>query len=141
MCYTVEDTTTKGGTVTRDERQRKAFSRIPMERRAHRCYELAGRYLLEYDPSAVLVHGEVHPVVDHAFVESTVDHAWIEYDAGRRVYDPVEDFDGPVSEYIALRAARPIMKYDAKEAAQQFCTSRFWGPWWRSDTVKSKGAL
>ena len=124
--------------MTRDKRQRKAFSRIPLERRAHRCYELAGRYQLEYDPSAVLVHCEVHP---RGAPSSWIDHAWVEYDAGRRVYDPVRDFDGPAAEYIALYAARPIVKYDVQEAARQMSAAGHWGPWWRTDTIeRPKGA-
>ncbi|HTU54978.1 MAG TPA: hypothetical protein VMF62_13505 [Acetobacteraceae bacterium] len=92
-------------------------------KRAGRCYELALRALLDLSPETRwrLVHGA------GAEPEAIAGHAWLT--DGRHVYDPVEDWRGPVAEYARRAAAATIREYSRAEAAKWAVRTRHPGPW------------
>lgn len=97
--------------------------RLPrIRKRAHRCYELAGRGQ-QRDPSWTLVHGTL---------ESCIGHAWLEKEG--TVYDRFM----PIAQYIEEYAALAERRYSAKEAAEAMLSAKraTWGPWHKTDAAR-----
>jgi hypothetical protein len=84
--------------------------------RRRRCYELAGRGILQ-DDTWLLVQGRA----------CGVDHAWLEREGW--VYDGVLDQEFSKADYYTEFRALAGRTYTAKEAAHQLIMAGHWGPW------------
>ena len=100
----------------------KCLARV--RNRWKRCYELAGRAMLE-EPGAdrfTLVHGTIFPPI-------RIPHAWIENGDGR-VYDPTDHEYFPVADYYSgQRSAVAQHRYRQHEVAQLVSQNNHYGPW------------
>jgi hypothetical protein len=88
--------------------------------RSGRCYELAGKYLLD-DPTWTLVHGTARGR------DGRIGHAWLV--RGDTVYDATLDKSFARADYVARYAANEVTTYRAIEAARAMLVSGHWGPW------------
>jgi len=106
--------------------------RYPARRRKGRCFELAGRGLLEIDPTWTLVHGRA------AFWNLTrlpllIAHAWLE--KGGYVYDATLDELLTVKAYATRHSAIAERRYTEAKARKQLLAARNWGPWHPSQQI------
>jgi hypothetical protein len=92
--------------------------RLGVRKRAHRCFELAGRGQSK-DATWTLVHGI-------AFAHQ-VRHAWLTK-AGW-TYDPVMNKCMPERQYFDTYQAVVERKYSIQEAATMCVETTHWGPW------------
>ena len=101
------------------------------QRRAGRCYQLAGGALHALGRGARLIHGVIHdPVVTSAHIP----HAWIE--RGNEVWEPVRDQWMTAETFTRLFRPEVGHRYSAKEAAKLLLERRHWGVW--DDTPDAK---
>src|SRR6185437_10634025 len=87
--------------------------------RAHRCFELSGRYQLD-DPTWTLVHGVI------VSCDLSIAHAWLKRDGW--IFDAVLNESMPEQDYLTRFAAREIGSFSAVEAAQKQAARGWWGP-------------
>jgi hypothetical protein len=85
--------------------------------REGRCYELAGRGVVEYR-DWLLVHGTAYGT----------GHAWLERESW--IYDAVIDQLMTSAQYKSFARAAGARTYTAKETAELAASSRHWGPWY-----------
>ncbi len=94
-----------------------AHIRVPRIRKAaKRCYELAGKFLLEH-PEGRLVHG---------IVNGDIPHAWVEIDG--LVYDGTCKGLFESGGYYAVMNAKPIQVFGHQEFCEKMSNSAVWGP-------------
>jgi hypothetical protein len=100
-----------------------AVPRINARKRIGRCYELAGRGLLQAGALSRwnLVHGTVTET------EGLLGHAWLEL--GGLVYDPVMDFLFTKKDYYGARKAKVVRRYTMRQAAVLMVRHKTAGPW------------
>jgi hypothetical protein len=106
----------------------KTLQRV--RKRQGRCYELAGRVMLNEKGSEAftLVHGVLD--LSRLGLSSAYDHAWIELADGR-VYDPNLHEYMPKAEYYDRYKPSRCQRYTRLEAAKLM--SRHYGPWTESE--------
>lgn len=101
-----------------------------MSKRLGRCYELAGRELLERCCSHTrLVHGMI---ARNGFV---VHHAWLEWEeewfrgSGTVCWEPVTDLTLPQDAFERLFGAEKQVEYTRDEASKLMLRTKHYGPW------------
>jgi hypothetical protein len=117
-----------------------------LRKRQGRCYELAGRAMLDEGESDawMLVHGRLSLAVvlgkagtltgrvcarqKQLMEQGWYDHAWIELDDGR-IYDPVLNSYMPTDQYVAKWRAVVDHRYSYKEFIDLVNVSHNSGPW------------
>lgn len=97
-------------------------------KRQGRCYELAGRGIIECAPESgwTLVHGTAR------FLRGSNlrgGHAWCENTITGRIYDAVLDQLYLRSTYYRQFGARLIRRFTVLEAATMLGKENHWGPW------------
>ena len=94
------------------------------QRRAGRCYELAGSALHALDRGARLVHGVIN---DPHCPGADIPHAWIE--CGNEVWEPVRDQWMTAETFTRLFRPEVGHRYSVKEAANLLLERRHLGVW------------
>lgn len=90
--------------------------------RIGRCYELAGRYVMEHH-SAKLVHGSIQ-----GFDNPRIGHAWVILPSGEW-YDTILDLALPESAFIDYFNAEVDATFSMIELAENSVRTGHWGPW------------
>ena len=102
-----------------------AKSKAQLKHRIGKCYELAGRYVIDH-PDAVLVHGTFNGI-RFVKIDFDNDHAWVEENG--EVFDPVMDCRFPKEEYFELFQTTIQAKYNHDEVCRLTLETKHWGPW------------
>ena len=101
-------------------------ARIAFRSRLGRCYELAGKYVMDAHmrgEECALVHGSIQGL---GFPR--IKHAWVELPDGQ-VHDPVADTTMALDEHRAFYSAEVDCRYTYEDMARNACRSQHWGPW------------
>ena len=101
------------------------------------CYEDALMFLIEVEPSAVLVHGTGLARTHDGRIVRT-GHAWVEVERGQHRYCldyHTQTGKGPMllDEYYNLYSARPNEKFSVKDACSRMQKANHYGPWQDTD--------
>lgn len=91
--------------------------------RLGRCYELAGRHVMNARDGSSLVHGSIQGAGN-----PRIGHAWVQLPDGA-VYDPVLDQEFPADVHAVVFSARTEQVYDLEGVAVETIRSGHWGPW------------
>ncbi len=96
--------------------------------RLGRCYELAGRWLLDHsdDDDALLVHGHIYNPFEGGNY-SELDHAWIV--KADQVWDPTLGKWWNKEAYYQLFRVEEYATYTFEEMAKLMLQTKHWGPW------------
>lgn len=109
--------------------------------RRGRCYELAGRWMLNWhgEEDARLVHGHVtNPAPDGKRLAS-LDHAWVEI--GDRVWEPTSNVWYSHEAFYTIFKAEVYASYDKEQATTLAAKTRHWGPYHTSPDTLPSGVL
>jgi hypothetical protein len=101
---------------------------INARRRLGRCYELAGRGIIECAAESgwTLVHGRARVSRSSPLIGG---HAWCEnLDCGI-AYDAVANRFYRLENYYRLWKAKPVLRFTPKQAAIKLSKEGHWGPW------------
>ena len=101
--------------------------RVTVRTRQTRCYELAGRGMLDAPDDClwILVHGRVNTMNG----QSRIGHAWHEHPESGLVYDPVFNTTTPKAEYYEGLRAEVVAVFTRAQALEQMVLTGHWGPW------------
>ncbi len=90
------------------------------------CYRLSGRYVMDNQEKAILIHGTINGV---RFTGKDFDnpHAWVE--EGNEVYDPVWGKRFSKDVYYDMMRVNVNKKYNWEEVAIAMLRADNWGPW------------
>lgn len=91
------------------------------EDRLGRCYELAGRMVM--NDGGTLVHGSIQGAGN-----PRIGHAWVENDDGT-ITDPVMGETMPADAYTRFASAIPEHRYSQEEVLLNAGRTQHWGPW------------
>ena len=102
--------------------------RINARRRLGRCYELAGRGIVECAAGSgwTLVHGMARVSRGSMLIGG---HAWCENVERPIAYDAVANRYYLLKNYYALWRAKPALRLTPKQAARRLLKEGHWGPW------------
>lgn len=102
----------------------KILQRI--RKRQGRCYELAGRVMLNEDGSEAfaLVHG----TANSGFAEQRIGHAWIELPDGV-IYEPIFNEYMTGAEFNSRAKPSECQRYTRMQTAKLLVHAGHWGPW------------
>lgn len=95
------------------------------EERQGRCYELAGRFVLDNE-DWTLVHGITNPPVG-PYQDTPYAHAWVE--KGNIVYDPVFNTFYNKDEYYNLYEPSKMKRYNIVKLRANALKYKHWGFW------------
>ncbi len=89
--------------------------------RLGRCYELAGRRVLQGE--GTLVHGTITNGAT-----ARIGHAWVIMEDGS-VWEPISDQAMPMLVFVAFFHPEPILSYPREEALSLMARTAHFGPW------------
>lgn len=90
--------------------------------RLGRCYELAGRYVME-NPTATLVHGSIQGMGN-----PRLDHAWAETRGGN-IYEPITDREWEPKVFDAVFNPKERATYGGHDSLVKMVDTGHFGPW------------
>lgn len=95
---------------------------IPFKKRLGRCYELAGRFAMNNEGTA-LVHGSIE-----GFGNPRIGHAWVELENGK-IWEPAtgQEWDGDA--FAGFFNPKLDEYYEHEELLKQVLRQKNWGPW------------
>ena len=108
-------------------------------KRLGRCYELAGRYVMDLrrgrrpvpQGDVVLVHGSIQ-----GFGNPRIGHAWV--DLGSKIYEPITDEEWDAYLFSQMFNAIPEASYPWDELSTMLAVYQHWGPWHHEPPVAKK---
>jgi len=100
-----------------------------MGNRLGRCYELAGRYLMDNNDMGahkgdVLVHGSIQ-----GGGNPRIGHAWVQNKEGTIAWEPASNRQYPMDVFKAYFKAIPSTTYSYTDALAHMVSDAHWGPW------------
>lgn len=90
--------------------------------RLGRCYELAGRYVLEHPDADALVHGSIE-----GMGQPRIGHAWVEVVGG--VWEPVTASVWSWTAFMAVFDPRMNDRWSNAAARDRMLRAGHFGPW------------
>jgi hypothetical protein len=97
--------------------------------RLGRCYELAGKYVIDH--GGTLVHGQIQGAG-----LPPLGHAWVKSPDGKSVWEPTSGHTYTSAAFERLYHGKELATYSKVEAAAQMLETKIFGPWDSDAEVK-----